>query len=89
VKPSDKPAKSDSVTARDIDEVFFIMDGRSSDLHSLNPIGARIWELVDGQRTVADIAAVIVEEYEVEAGRAEGDVVEFLETLQTKKLVDL
>ena len=88
MKPSDKPTRSDGVTARDIDEAFFIMDPRTSDLHSLNPVGARIWELVDGQRTVADIAAVIVAEYEVESGRAEGDVVEFLETLQTKKLVD-
>jgi hypothetical protein len=50
-------------------------------LHRLNPVGSRVWELCDG-RSVASIVAAIVSEFEVEADVATRDVCEFLATLQ-------
>lgn len=50
-------------------------------LHRLNAVGTRIWECCD-QRSVADIVAVVVDEFEVEESVAAQDVCEFLENLQ-------
>ena len=55
----------------------------------LNPVAARIWELADGRRTLAEIAALICEEFMVEPAQAQADVLEFAGLLQSKGLVKL
>ena len=72
-----------------IDDMFFIMHAGTSELHSLNAVGARIWDLVDGQRSVSDIVTVIRDEYDVGPDAAEEDVLEFLAALESKDLVSL
>ena len=50
-------------------------------LYSLNEVGARVYELIDGKRAVRDIVAAIVEEFDVDARQAENDVTQFVEQL--------
>jgi hypothetical protein len=59
-------------------EVVLVASGAEQDL---NEVGSRIWLLADGTRTVREIAARIVAEFEVDAQTAERDAVEFVETL--------
>ncbi len=47
----------------------------------LNPLGTRIWSLIDGTRTVGEIAGVIMAEYDVSPEVAMCDTAEFLQTL--------
>lgn len=51
-------------------------------IYTLDQLGAFIWELIDGQRTVSDIKAAILNEYDVAPEVAEADLVEFLGQLQ-------
>jgi hypothetical protein len=51
-------------------------------MYTLNNVGSRIWELLDGGTTVEKIAAALVREYEVEYPQAEADVIEFLEQMK-------
>ena len=51
-------------------------------IYTLDEVGARIWELIDGQRRVKEIRDAIVEEYEVSPGVAEADLVEFVQQLE-------
>jgi len=52
----------------------------------LNQVGGRIWELVDGTRTVAEIAAIICQEFEVEPVRAQADTLAFAAELLEKSI---
>jgi Coenzyme PQQ synthesis protein D (PqqD) len=56
-------------------------------LRGLNDVGSRVWDLIDGQRTVSDIIDVIVEEFDVPRGQAAGDVEAFARQLLEKGLV--
>ena len=47
-------------------------------IYTLNEVASRIWQLIDGVRTVEEIASVLTQEYEVQAQEAEADVVDFL-----------
>ena len=47
-------------------------------LYTLNEVGARVYELVDGRRPVEEIVERVVSEFEVERATAEADVREFL-----------
>lgn len=48
---------------------------------TLGGVGARIWELLDGERDGYAVLGQILEEYDVAAEEARKDLVEFLEDL--------
>ena len=56
-------------------------------LRGLNEVGSRVWDLIDGERTVDDIVGVIVEEFDVPRGQAAEDVEAFVRQLVDKGLV--
>ena len=51
-------------------------------IYTLNEVAARIWELLDGKKTVESIKEKIVEEFEVSPQEAEKDLNEFLQKLE-------
>ncbi|MGE5849490.1 MAG: PqqD family protein [Candidatus Methylomirabilota bacterium] len=56
-------------------------------LRGLNPVGSRIWELIDGQRSLEEITGMIIQEFEVAPGVAAQDVQAFIQTLLDRGLV--
>jgi Coenzyme PQQ synthesis protein D (PqqD) len=52
-----------------------------------NPIGARIWQLIEQQHTAADIARQLVDDYGIPAERAARDVAAFVAALVERGLV--
>jgi hypothetical protein len=56
-------------------------------LRGLNPVGSRVWELIDGERSVEAIAEAVAREFEVAPTRAAADVRVFVEDLLAKGLV--
>ncbi|GAB4424662.1 MAG: hypothetical protein Kow00106_21440 [Anaerolineae bacterium] len=65
-----------------LDETIVVPLGQSGGAHAapyvLNEVAGYIWSLLDGERTVADIAALIAARYEVSPEEAERDVSAFL-----------
>ena len=51
-------------------------------IYVLNETGARIWNLLDGQRSLADIGKILVQEYSIDADRVQADVVEIVAQLR-------
>ena len=56
-------------------------------IYVLNETGARIWDLMDGQRSLAEIRDVLVEEYEVEPEILQQDLLEIMGQLGEAGLV--
>ena len=83
------PTQNPDTAARLIDDKVFVLNPETSELHALNEVGARIWELADGVRPVADIVATIEQEYDVSTQSAQADVAGFLDELVAKGLVTL
>lgn len=50
-------------------------------VYTLSPVAARIWSLIDGQRSVEQIIAAICDEYEVSPDEAASDVAELVSDL--------
>lgn len=55
----------------------------------LNEVAARIWSLIDGTRTITEIASVLTIEYAVEQVQAEADTVVFITDLLHHNIVAL
>jgi hypothetical protein len=78
--------KSSSMVHRQIaDETILVPIRRDvADLDSIYALGGvapRVWQLIDGQRTLQDVVACIVQEYEVEADVAKADVLDLVAQL--------
>ena len=50
-------------------------------IYTLDPVGADAWKLLDGQRTMGDVAKVLLEEYAVTPEVLTQDLVEFIDQL--------
>ena len=55
----------------------------------LNEVAARIWSLIDGQRSIRTIAQMISEEYQVDDIQAQADTLEFVENLEQRGILSI
>jgi hypothetical protein len=69
-------------------EAVLVLPSRGR-INVLNEIGARIWSLADGRRSVREIAAAICEAYDIDQETAEKDTLEFLEGLLERGVIQL
>jgi len=83
------PAPNPNVRGRVIEnEAVLVLPDRGQ-VKVLNQVGASIWQLADGTRTVREIAAVICAEYAVEQAEAEADTLAFVAELEGKGIISL
>ncbi len=75
------PTPNPDVIGQRMEDEAVIVTAASGTVKVLNDVGARIWELADGQRTVADIAATIAGEYDVDPSQAQTDTLAFVAEL--------
>jgi len=81
------PAPNPSVVGRMVDGEAVLVLPDQGQVKVLNPVGARIWSLADGSRSIAQIAQVICGEYEVDPQQAQADALEFFTNLENKGVV--
>jgi hypothetical protein len=65
--------------------------GGVGDLHSIftmNEVGAAIWGLIGPERTTAEIARLVCDDFEVTLEQAAQDVAKFVKTLSDKGLIE-
>jgi hypothetical protein len=81
-------ASSDQVSSKLGDEVV-ILNLRNGVYYGLDPVGARIWELIQEPRTVQEVCAVLLEEYDVTPEQCTSDVLALLRDLEAQGLIEV
>jgi hypothetical protein len=71
-----------------LDQEAVIVLPDKGEVKVLNEVGACIWALADGSRSVREIAAEIARQYDVSSTQAEVDTLEFLRELREKALIE-
>jgi hypothetical protein len=85
--------KKDEIAGRRIAGESFLIPvcGRPVDLENifiLNPMADFIWQRLDGERTMAEILAAIVDDFAVEPEQARADLAELIGQLKEKGLIE-
>ena len=75
------PNKTPDLIWRSLDDGTVIINPEQGDVRVLNEVGARVWELVDGQRSADQIAQEITQDFEVSLEDAERDLQKYLDTM--------
>lgn len=73
----------------DLEGEAVILNLASGVYYGLEEAGARIWRFIHEQRTIDEIRAIILDEYEVEPARCEQDLFAFLERLLDEGLIEI
>ena len=76
-----------SIVCRTIDDEIILVPikqnvGDLESIFSLNEVGARIWELLDGKNNIQKIKEHITTEFDVDDKQAEDDILEFVQKLE-------
>lgn len=63
--------------------------GDLESIYTLNEVGARIWELIDGKRKIGKIKQKIIAEFEVSPQKAEKDLFNLIKQLESIRGINL
>ena len=85
--PETKLSIPPQVMSRLVDDETVLLDLASGMYFGLDGVGKRIWESVSEGNSLADTAAVITSEYEVEEEQALKDVIAFASDLVERGLL--
>lgn len=66
-----------------------ILNLKNSVYYGMNPVGARIWELLKQPKRVSELRDVLLDEYEVEQERCSADLFALLQRLREEGLIEV
>lgn len=82
------PIRSQGLLSERTADGIVIVSPTSGRLRVLNPLGASIWSLLDGSRTVCEIKLALQQQFaEVPATQIQHDLVAFLKELMKRGLI--
>lgn len=81
-------ATKEQVSA-DLGGEVVILNMKNGVYYGLDPVGARIWSLVQDPTTVKVLRDAIFNEYDVDADRCERDLLVLLQDLASNKLIEV
>jgi hypothetical protein len=79
--------KNPAVAWREIDDETIIISPNDSVMHELNDTGSFLWKNIDGRKSAAELAELLVENYEVTPDVALSDTEALLQEMCSRKLV--
>jgi hypothetical protein len=79
--------KNPALAWREIDDETVIISPNDSVMHELNDTGSFLWKNIDGKKSAAALAELLVENYEVTPDIALSDTQALLEEMSSRKLV--
>ncbi len=83
-----QPKSKPDIIGRNIDNEAVLVIPSQGKVKVLNEVGASIWELLNGEKTVKEIASIIAQEYAISQEIAEKDALEFVNNLWKKNMLE-
>ncbi len=89
LKPNSTIVVNQDVVSCDLIDEAAILNLKTGIYYGLDPVGARIWNLIQTPIQLNEILETLLNEYEVEENRCQKDLIELLEQLSEKELVKI
>ena len=83
------PMRNLRVATRTIDGQAVVVSSDDATLHSLNEVGTIIWEMADGNTSMAEIAEKLCVRYEIDHEQALRDIEDFCGQLEEKSILNI
>ncbi len=80
---------SSELVAANLDGEVVILGFKSGSYYSLADVGGFVWDQLQKPQKVSDLRDAIMGEYEIEAAQCEQDLLELLDGLAEKQLIEI
>jgi hypothetical protein len=87
LKLTDRVRIPQEVLARQVGEETVMLDLAQGAYYGLDPVGARIWQLLAEGKTLAEVCDAIMAEYEASRDTIEGDLLTLVDDLMKQGLI--
>ena len=81
------PQRKDQVISQKASSNLLLLNMSDGNYYSLNEVGSKIWELCDGNHSIAQLVDALTAEYDAPAETLKGDILELLDKLRSEKLI--
>ena len=72
-----------------IDDEVVMMSSEKGMYYNLNPIGSRIWELLEAPQTIESLCTQLMDEYDVDEATCKQETEEFIQSLAERGLIEM
>jgi coenzyme PQQ biosynthesis protein PqqD len=79
--------RQDGVLAQEAQGQTVLLRLADGSYYALDDVGAMIWNLCDGQRSLADVVTVLCEHFDAPETEVAGDVLDFVGDLRAERLL--
>lgn len=80
-------ARAETMVASEVNGEVVILDIDSGLFFQLNPIGSKVWDLLESPATLAQMVAALQAKFNVSAEQCRADVAEFVEKMLERGLL--
>ena len=87
MKLTDRVRIPQEVLARQVGEETVMLDLAQGAYYGLDPVGARMWQLLAGGKTLAEVCDAIAEEYDAPRAAIERDLLALADDLMKQGLI--
>ena len=81
--------KSTQILSSTIDDEVVMMSSEKGMYYNLDPIGSRIWALLDIPQTLESLCAQLMTEYDIDQATCQQETEEFIQSLAERGLVQI
>ena len=87
IDPTSRVSRNEAIVFTDLDDTIVMMDVDEGQYYELDPIGARIWTLLETGRSAAELCDAMAEEFDVDPDTCHRDTLEFLQSASALRIV--
>lgn len=85
--PASIISRHESIIHSKLDDEIVMLSIEKGKYFGLNPVGSRIWELIEEPKTVSTIISTLADEYEVSLETCEKDLLHFLSQMAEQQII--
>jgi hypothetical protein len=81
--------RNPELVSSDVDGEKVMMSIENGEYYGLDPVGSRIWDLIENPIRIDKLIELLLEEYEISQAQCEADTFDFLNELLSKNLLKI
>ena len=87
VTSTSRVSRNEAIVFTDLDDTIVMMDVDEGQYYELDSVGARIWALLETDRSAADLCDALAAEFDVDPDTCHRDTLEFLQSASDLRIV--
>ena len=89
IKSNTTVAQTKELVSSDLDGETVLLSIETGKYYNMDPVGSRIWELIEEPQFVSQLIDILLSEFEVERKQCEQEVLAFLNKLAEDHLIQV